>query len=359
MNNFSRIENPGCEVSRNYPVNIKEEDKTLFAHEIYKVIDPSHLAVAKQMGIMNLTIVNLHKFSFVTEYSTWKRKKYSLSLSGFKVMAKDFVEFCKLILSAPLSLNSNFDLSKGFWIFDDCSQNYFHWFTDSMTRMYMGDEFIPKYPILIPEKFAKIRFIVDSLSCLGLQTVVIKNDRFYRIKELILPSYTAMTGNYNPIYINEVREKLLNSCLSNSQTSKQSSLSNRSRRLWVSRKKAGRRYIQNEDSLLEILKKYNFEVVYAEDLTFYEQVNLFHQASIIAGIHGAGLTNMMWMSSNQTVIEIRESGDDKNNCYFALASIMNHRYFYLLANYIPSKGSKRRGFYLEPSELDELLHKIN
>ena len=38
------------------------------------------------------------------------------------------------------------------------------------------------------------------------------------------------------------------------------------------------------------------------------------------------------MKKKSKVIEIRSDGDDSNNCFFSLASDMEHDYFYFLAN---------------------------
>jgi capsular polysaccharide biosynthesis protein len=50
----------------------------------------------------------------------------------------------------------------------------------------------------------------------------------------------------------------------------------------------------------------------------------------LIGLHGAGLTNMLFMREGGKVLELRNQNDAHNNCYFSLASELNLDYFYLL-----------------------------
>ena len=46
-------------------------------------------------------------------------------------------------------------------------------------------------------------------------------------------------------------------------------------------------------------------------------------------LHGAAITNMIFMKEGGSIIEFRRQGDGLNNCYFSLASTCNLDYFYL------------------------------
>ena len=48
------------------------------------------------------------------------------------------------------------------------------------------------------------------------------------------------------------------------------------------------------------------------------------------GLHGASLTNMMFMPAKGKVFELRNHNDSHNNCYYALACALELDYFYSL-----------------------------
>ena len=75
--------------------------------------------------------------------------------------------------------------------------------------------------------------------------------------------------------------------------------------VYISRGRATKRKILNENVLNPILEKYKFKIVFAEDLSYKDQVNLFLNAKTIISAHGSGLTNIIF-SQNATVIELHQ-----------------------------------------------------
>lgn len=77
-----------------------------------------------------------------------------------------------------------------------------------------------------------------------------------------------------------------------------------SRRLYVSRRDATVRRLVNEDEVAALLAGLGFEVVELSGLDFEAQAELFAQASAIAGVHGAGLANLVFAAPGARVFEI-------------------------------------------------------
>tara|TARA_Y100000817_G_scaffold314557_1_gene313839 strand:+ start:1081 stop:2181 length:1101 start_codon:yes stop_codon:yes gene_type:complete len=66
------------------------------------------------------------------------------------------------------------------------------------------------------------------------------------------------------------------------------------------------RKITNEDEIIDYLKKKEgFSVVRLGDFNFVDQVNLFHKASHIIGLHGAGFANLVFCKPNTFVLEFK------------------------------------------------------
>ena len=65
------------------------------------------------------------------------------------------------------------------------------------------------------------------------------------------------------------------------------------RKIFLNRKSNFQRNIKNIGAITEILKKYEFELIFAEELSYENQVKLFREVKWFVGIHGAGLTNLL------------------------------------------------------------------
>ena len=76
------------------------------------------------------------------------------------------------------------------------------------------------------------------------------------------------------------------------------------RKLFVTRSEGATRRLLNSDEIERIAEQSGFEIVACERLSFGEQVRLFSEARIIAGVHGAGLVNMVFAPSGTQVIEL-------------------------------------------------------
>jgi capsular polysaccharide biosynthesis protein len=113
------------------------------------------------------------------------------------------------------------------------------------------------------------------------------------------------------------------------------------RKIYISRQKARQRRLVNENELIPIIKEQGFEMVFAEDLNFREQAKIFGQASCILGVHGAGLTNMIFANSGCEVLEIQlDDPSCSRSHYWMMASILGHKYNCVVGEAIenPSKN---------------------
>jgi capsular polysaccharide biosynthesis protein len=100
------------------------------------------------------------------------------------------------------------------------------------------------------------------------------------------------------------------------------------RRVYVSRARAAKRKVANEDDVVAVLRGLDFEVVRSEELTFEQQVRLAAETKTMVSNHGAGLTNMLFMPAAGAVLELRRSGERERNCFFNLAAAVGIDYDY-------------------------------
>jgi capsular polysaccharide biosynthesis protein len=111
--------------------------------------------------------------------------------------------------------------------------------------------------------------------------------------------------------------------------------------LYVSRRLARERAAAEPPSLRRALRDLGYEVVVAETLDLADQIRLFSSARGIAGLHGAGLANMIWAPPGCRILELFPTGAF-NDCYARLALTCGHSYNYVLQESPGSENSQLR-----------------
>lgn len=211
-----------------------------------------------------------------------------------------------------------------FWITDSWSKGYFHWMTDALPRLFTVREEIKTETLLLPGAYSGEEYIGSSLKPFVIPDVQYMHDTF-RCKNLKMPTHTAPTGNYNENVIRGLRN-LYADYYQNTRSD------NCDNKIYISRGKAEKRKIANEEECVAIVEEYGFKTLYFEDRSFEQQVAIASNAQYLISNHGAGLTNMLFMKSGSSVLELRQSEDTHNNYYFSLASALHLKYFYQLCH---------------------------
>ncbi len=101
-------------------------------------------------------------------------------------------------------------------------------------------------------------------------------------------------------------------------------------KLYVSRKKAQRRKIINEQEVEAYLLKQGFEQICFEDYTVFEQIFLMQNANVLVSMHGAGLTNIIFMDPGSFLLELTPMVERKEQFRFPfwrIASLLEINYY--------------------------------
>lgn len=96
-------------------------------------------------------------------------------------------------------------------------------------------------------------------------------------------------------------------------------------RLYLSRRDAKLRQLENEDTVLAALEDQGFRAFTATDTNHPEQIARFRAARTVVSVHGAGLTNLVFCQPGTQVIEIFPSNFVKST-YWWLAHRLDLRY---------------------------------
>ena len=296
---------------RRLPANLKEGERELFGHELERVIPQTRLLELRGVWVSSEGVLFKggrmlpESFAFPLNRERWKRRSV-LKFFASNYLLKRRREFARDAL----------------WIVDDWSGAYFHWLADALTRLFTVKDRLRDSVLLLPHRHQELGFVRPSLEPFGVREVeFIGRDEVLFCRRLAVPTQTAPSGHYNEEAIGAVG-KLLREFYAGAPAAAAGE------RVYISRGRARKRRILNEEEVVEILRGFGFETVYAEDIPFGRQVEIAARARHLVSNHGAGLTNMLFMRPGASVLELRHRADRVNNCYFTLASALNLNYFY-------------------------------
>jgi len=215
----------------------------------------------------------------------------------------------------------NFSSKKVILFANEYYSNYFHWHEMLQKIIILEQQNLLKDSlILLPKKYLKFNFIVESLKILGIkdkQILAINKKSNIKIKELILPILPSL----NLTTINQLRDKLT----ANIKNVK----SEFGDKIYISRQGQKLRFIENEQEVVGLLNKYGFKKVIMENYSYQEQIAICANAKFMIGPHGAGLTNILFMKKNSALLELSAKNDeDFFNGFYILANMLNHDYLY-------------------------------
>lgn len=200
-------------------------------------------------------------------------------------------------------------IPSGIFLMGFASYNYYHLSIEIMSRLKYV-EAIKKYdkiPLIVDEIMMKIPQFKQLISvCNVLQHPIIEipQDETVEVRNLIFPSYnTWMPINVKQRELINVSDFLIaKSGLDNIRSYINFDNKKAERNIFISRKNLKAARLGNESEVVGLFGKYGFEIIYAEELTYMDQVSLFHQAKCVAGASGAALTNIVYCQPGATVV---------------------------------------------------------
>lgn len=182
-------------------------------------------------------------------------------------------------------------LRSGFLLFGSWPQNYAHWLMDSLPRLAAIDFDPGTDPVLLPH--AAKAFHSGSLDVLGISGCEEIPAPCVSVDELRFVRAATRTGYPRAEFLESLRLRFR----------ERLPVMTKPKRIYVSRALATRRVV-NEEEIFASFAAAGFERVHCEELTFREQWELFGQAEIVAGPHGAGIYNLLFACPGAKVIEI-------------------------------------------------------
>jgi len=188
----------------------------------------------------------------------------------------------------------------GIHLIKDHSFNYFHWLVECLPRLSLISELDKNIPLLVDEDIPNQSW--EALQLLNFddrQIIKVAKNTIYKVKKLYYPSQLSVIHDnfnipcyykdavYSPSAINFVRDSVL-------EAYKIIPTKKPSRKIYISRKNSDYRQLLNTTEIENMLVSKGFEIIFPEHLSFYAQVQIFSEASIIIGQSGAGMANFIF-----------------------------------------------------------------
>jgi hypothetical protein len=119
----------------------------------------------------------------------------------------------------------------------------------------------------------------------------------------------------------------------------------------------GPRPILNEKEILLSLKSHDVTVVQTEKLTLQQQMDLFSEAGLIVGPHGAGIQNALWAPRGCRVLEM-VNARYFSGIYWTLAESLNQPYGLVTGISAAGKDPLQEGYACEPRLVQEAIDRL-
>ena len=318
---------------------------SVFHHPAKKVLQPAYVVTFNPKETDFLTLC-AHSFNYQIDYALGFRQKevYTVPLqqvtflgnSGALLLQDSLItesvfDSLRLVKSSAFKTFSWLGLThkkKGFFTsvmhLPWAAQSNYHWFLDCLPRLYsLLDQIREPIQIIVPRQMPA--FQRETLAFLlkdhrNFTLLPISKHEKWHLTDFIFPSFVS---NHNSGYLptailQQIREKTWRGYGVEAAAEK--------KKLFISRRKASKRRVLNEEALVQLLRPYGFQVIFAEALTYQEQVQLFYNAEYVVAPHGAGLTNILF-SKKCKVWELHPADVVKSH-YFMLCKALAFDYFY-------------------------------
>lgn len=319
-------------ISNKLPLNFKEEDRPFFegleysTQEVYRIeLDNVNVSYAGTI------------FSFLKTYFHSVKPYYKYKLGYIYTLYNLFFRKRSRV---------NEDLGY-LLVFNNLCDCYYHWLTEAIPKLFLGKNDLKNAKIILPEGYKG--FQIASLEPFGINSEDVKyisSNTYLHVPHLISFSPFGAEQHYNPKLFGEVRDFYINFYKSKDDYKPVGD------RLYIKRKKTSIRQIKNEQEVISFLAEYGFKDVFFEDLSFPEQVFISYNAQCLVSIHGAGLTNIMFMKSGSKILEFRKKGETGYLHYYNLASALDLDYYYQFADPVDeTKSSKYADLNIDIEEL--------
>lgn len=238
-------------------------------------------------------------------------------------------------------------------VIDHLSREFYHWFNDAVPRLLTLETLAPKLTLLLND-FYRRDYVEETLKLFSFKKIeFIPEKTFLKVPHFQFAPYLSAAGKA-PRNLQTLRRRFF-SQFGYSHISPQ--------RVFISRRNARYRHIVNEAEVRGVLERFGFFYFVPEDYHFKDQFKIVHQAETIVGLHGAGLTHILFTPPHSTLIELscnhpmksENLCDQFKDCYRDLAQSLERRYLRFEGEPKNYGNSHKFDVWIDPQMLSSFL----
>lgn len=129
-------------------------------------------------------------------------------------------------------------------------------------------------------------------------------------------------------------------------------------RIFLTRKKGGSRSVTNLDQVEAVLQEYGFRIVDTAGLSIAEQIDLFSKARYLLGVHGAGMTNIMFRrGAPLSVLEFHPATYVTDD-FLIMCREWGYRFDRLACNPVGSSIPQHASIHIDPAQLRQKIEQM-
>jgi len=260
------------------------------------------------------------------------------------------------------------EIAEGICLVGVASYNYYHVTVEILSRLPYVDR-IEEYrdkPLLVDSVLKEVPQYMELLNRINKYNhpiIYIENRKRIKVKKLIYPSYNSwMPINIRKHGMMKAEDFLLSkSAIWNIRENIQDKENLQERcekKVFISRRNNKNKRLVNEERIIPIFQKYGFEIVYPEEMTFQEQIELYGKTKYFACTTGAALTNIIYTANNAHIICIIPQ--KFGFClYSTIAHLLGQKCTFLDAKITSSSTTlSKDDFILEESYCERFLNQL-
>lgn len=328
---------------------VSERNKP-FKNEIVNLQNP--LATAKIKKDNDLWY-HFEKISIISKPSVIE-PTYSYVISSFRTIFQDSMFYPVLKPSVFAYLKNLFGEKtklKNVILFDgDVGLNYFHFFSDVLNKYWALKEYnvkIEDYVFVVNEKLANTKYfncVKRTRELSKLNWYIQKETEFIKCDKVIVVKPWPYKNKY---WMNST--KLLNEFKKIQGPQK----------IFINRHPNKGRNIKNIEEIKVIFQNHGFLIVDTDNWELEKQIGLFSTVTHLVGIHGAGMTNLMFCPEGFKVLEIFPSNSVCSHYYWLSKTLKSASYNALIGGGTGENKPNPKGeFTLSPLELNLALSEM-